>query len=307
MSNYGAFEGLGRRAFLTGCLGAAGLGAEAGPQLVASTDEFSEGPVFDSEGNLFFTHGRFVSRVTPDGRQEVWTETEGANGHKVLADGTHLLCAPGERGVLRLDADGKRLGVASDSCDGEPLRAPNDLTLDGRDGVYFTDPGGSRERPVGTVHYMDPAGTTHLAAGGMWVPNGLVLSLDRRTLYVAETVPNRIVRFAVRDDGSLGEMEWFADLPDRGGHQAEPDGMAIDEAGNVYVAHLGTGKVRVLTPAGELWRSLEAGVYDASNLAFGGAAMDELFVTGSVGHRSRTPGRVYRLKLPGVRGVSALR
>jgi len=292
---------------LAGLAGAAVSRATSEPELVAATDEFSEGPVFDSSGNLFFTHGRFVSRVRPDGRQEVWTETEGANGHKVLPDGTHLLCAPGEKAVLRLDENGKRLGVASDSCDGRPLRAPNDLTLDGRGGVYFTDPGGARERPVGTVHYLDAEGRTHLAAGGMWVPNGLVLNLDRRTLHVAETVPNRIVRFAVRDDGSLGEMEWFANLPDRDGHQAEPDGMAIDEAGNVYVAHLGTSTVRVLTPAGELWRSLDAGVYDASNLAFGGAEMNELYVTGSVGHRSRTPGRVYRLRLPGVRGVAALR
>lgn len=296
-----------RRTMLAGLVGSVGSRAATGLELVASTDEFSEGPVFDSRGNLFFTHGRFVSRVRPDGGQEVWTETEGANGHKVLRDGTHLLCVPGERAVLRLDENGKRLGVASNSCEGEPLRAPNDLTLDGRGGVYFTDPGGAREKPIGTVHYLDRDGRTHLAAGGMWVPNGLVLSRDGRTLYVAETVPNRIVRFAVRDDGSLGEMEWFAGLPDRDGHQAEPDGMAIDEAGNVYVAHLGTGTVRVLTPRGELWRSLEVGVYDASNLAFGGPAMDQLCVTGSVGHRSRTAGRVYRLRLPGVCGVSALR
>lgn len=274
---------------------------------VARTDEFSEGPVFDYDGNLFFTHGRFVTRIDAGGNSKIWIETSGANGHKVLPDGTHLLCVPGDRAVLRIDVAGNPLGAASDQCDGKPLRAPNDLTLDAHGGFYFTDPGGSREAPIGTIHYVDSAGLTHLAAGGMRVPNGLVLSLDGKTLYVAETVPNRIVKFPVLEPGKLGRLETFAQLPHRDGHQAEPDGMAIDSDGNLYVAHLGTNSVKVLGPRGTIIHELPTPNYDTSNLVFGGPEMNQLYVTGSMGHRSNTPGRVYRLDLGAVRGRSPLR
>lgn len=274
--------------------------------MVASTDEFSEGPVFDYQGNLFFTHGRFVSKVSPSGDVVVWTETEGANGHKVLPDGTHLLCAPGERAILHLDQDGERLGIASSQYHGEPLRAPNDLALDPRGGFWFTDPGGSREAPIGTVHHVDQQGVTHLVADQLRVPNGLVLSPDNTILYVAETVPNRILAYPVTSPGRLGAKRVFAELPSKEGVQAEPDGLAVDTSGNVYVAHLGMSAVQVLDPNGRLIRTLPGGNYDVSNLAFGGKKLTDLFITGSVGHRSRTPGRVYRLQLPGTVGISSL-
>jgi len=276
------------------------------PEEFARSDEFSEGPVFDYQGNFFFTHGKFVSRVTPEGKQTIWAETSGANGHKVLPDGTHLLCVPGDRAVLHLDAGGQVLRKASSECNGQPLRAPNDLTLDHKGGFYFTDPGGSRTAPIGTVHYVDKIGKTNLVAGGMWVPNGLVLNGDGTILYVAETMPNRIVKFGVEPDGMLGPMEVFADLPSRKGHQAEPDGLALDVEGNLYVAHLGMEAVQVLSPSGKLIRTLPAGNYDASNLVFGGPGGKDLYITGAIGHRSRAPGRVYRLNLPGVKGISSL-
>ena len=276
------------------------------PTEYAASDDFSEGPVFDYQGNFFFTHGKFVSRITPQGQQSIWVETAGANGHKVRPDGTHLLCVPGEHVVLHLDAAGKLLRKASSECNGQPLRAPNDLTLDRRGGFYFSDPGGSRDAPIGTVHYVDREWKTHLVAGGMWVPNGLVLNPDGTVLYVAETVPNRIVKFSVLPTGRLGPIEIFADLPSREGHQAEPDGLAVDTEGNLYVAHLGMTAVEVLSPRGRRMHTLPAGNYDASNLVFGGAELDELYVTGSIGHRSHAPGRVYLLKLPGVKGVSSL-
>ena len=278
---------------------------ETEPVEVARVGEYTEGPVFDYEGNLYFSHGDRVSRLGADGETAVWFAGS-ANGHKVLPDGTHLVCSPGGHAVLHLDGGGKVLGKASSECDGQPLRAPNDLTLDRHGGFYFSDPGGARERPIGTVHYVGRDGATRLVAGGMWVPNGLVLSPGGDTLYVAETVPNRILRFAVGGPGVLGAMKVFADLPGRDGHQAEPDGLAVDAEGNLYVAHLGTGSVRVLDREGRLVRTLPAGNYDASNLVFGGPELNRLYVTGSIGHRRNTPGRVYRLDLPGVRGVSSL-
>jgi gluconolactonase len=270
----------------------------------ARSETFSEGAVFDYEGNFYFSHGEYVTRIALDGSSSLWAGMSRPNGHKVLPDSTHLVCAAGS--VLHLSAVGEIIGAASSECDGKPLRAPNDLTLNRQGGFYFTDPGGSREAPIGTVHYVDHGGKTHLVAGGMWVPNGLVLSLDGKTLYVAETLPNRIVKFPVLPDGKLEAPEVFVVLPSRPGHQPEPDGLAIDAKGNVYAAHLGMGAIQVISPDGVLLASLPAGNYDASNLVFGGPSLNELYITGSIGHRSKAPGRVFRLDLPDVAGVSSL-
>ncbi|MEX2303954.1 MAG: SMP-30/gluconolactonase/LRE family protein [Bryobacterales bacterium] len=276
------------------------------PAEVLQLPTFSEGPVFDYDGNLFVSHGPHITKLTPAGMSSVWIELDGPNGHKVLPDGTHLVCEPKRHAVLHVAADGGILGNASSECSGEPLRAPNDLTLDLQGGFYFTDPGGSRDAPIGTVHYVDAEGVTHLAAGGLRVPNGLVLRQDGATLLVSETVPNRILEFPVIAPGELGPMRVFADLPSKEGVAAEPDGLALDSQGNLYVAHLNMAAVEVLDPQGKLLRSLPGGNYDVSNLVFGGPALSRLFITGSVGNRSDTAGRIYRLDLDGVRGVSSL-
>jgi len=266
---------------------------------VATSDTFTEGPVFDSAGNIYFSNRTSILKLAPDGQLSTWLHDPGAgfNGHKILPDGTHLICAAKRSAVLRYSQDARPLGAASTECEGKPLRAPNDITLDPRGGFWFTDPGGSREAPIGTVHYVGIDGVTRLAAGGMRVPNGLVLTHDNKFLYVSETVPNRILRFPVVAPGKLGPMEIFATLPSRVGHAAEPDGLTLDKSGNLYVAHLGTGSVRVFNPQGRLIRTHPAGVYDASNLVFGGPGYNQLFITGSTGHRSTTPGRLMRLDL----------
>jgi gluconolactonase len=278
--------------------------AQARPAQVAQLDAYSEGPVFDYEGNLFVSHGTdSVSKITPEGRQSLWLKTEKPNGHKILPDGTHLLCVAGA--VLHLDADGKVLGKAASAWNGVPLRAPNDLTLDDRGGFYFTDPAGSRESPIGAVYYVDRERQVRLVAGGLWVPNGLVLSPDRKRLYVAETLPNRVLWFEVQADGKLGPMNVFAELPRRDRTEG-PDGLAVDSKGNLYVAHLGTTAVQVFSSRGKLLRTLPAGNFDASNLVWGGPKLSQLYITGSFGPRNDSPGRVYRLDLKGVRGISSL-
>jgi gluconolactonase len=274
------------------------------PVEVARAPTFTEGPVFDRQGNLFFSHNQGIARLSPDGSLAAWIsdETAGFNGHKILPDGTHLVCASKKSAVWRMDAAGERIVIASSESEGKPLRAPNDLALDGHGGFYFTDPGGSREAPIGSVHYVGPDGKTVQCAGGMRVPNGLVIGAAGKALYVAETVPNRILQFPILAPGRLGPMRIFASLPARQGHEAAPDGLALDEKGNLYVAHLGTGHVLVLDPSGRLTRTLPGGNYDVSNLVFGGPGLSQLFITGSIGPRRDTEGRVFRLDLEGVRG-----
>ncbi|HEY1065854.1 MAG TPA: SMP-30/gluconolactonase/LRE family protein, partial [Pirellulales bacterium] len=147
---------------------------------------YCEGVVFDHAGNGYASYAKYIEKFSVDGRHDVWAETGAPNGHKILADGTHLVCDASQHGVLKLDANGKQIGFAAKECDGKPLRGPNDLSLDtANGGFYFTDPGGSDlKNPIGTVHYVDAQGVTHLVADGLAFPNGIALRPDGKTLLV---------------------------------------------------------------------------------------------------------------------------
>ena len=279
---------------------------------IAEVPGYTEGVVFDGAGAAYISdtyHGK-IYRVTPDGRTEVWAETGAPNGHKILADGTHLVCDGSRHAVLRLDASGKVIGEASRESGGTPLRAPNDLTLDGRGGFYFTDPGGSSaEKPIGTIHYVDVRGRTSLVAEGLAFPNGIVLRPGGKTLLVGESSHNRVLSFDVRAPGRLTNMRVFASLPKKGEGQIEnaPDGMCLDEDGNLFVAHYGMRRVQVLSPSGRLLRSYPGGNLTTSNVAFGGPRMDQLYVTGALGEEKTTRGGLFRLDLKGVKGLRILK
>ena len=102
--------------------------------------------------------------------------------------------------------------------------------------------------------------------------------------------------------GKLGESRVLIDLPAKGPGQIDnqPDGIALDAAGNLYVAHYGMRQVQVVSPDGKLVRRYPGGNLTTSNVAFAGPAMDRLYVTGG------EPGALFRLDLPGVRGLTIL-
>jgi gluconolactonase len=279
---------------------------------VAEVPGYSEGVVVDREGAVYISdvYNGTIYRVAPDaGDATEWARTGAPNGHKILPDGTHLVCDGSRHAVLRLDSAGKIMGEASSEYDGKPLRAPNDLTLDARGGFYFTDPGGSSlKNPIGTVHYVDARGKTHLAAEGLAFPNGIVLRPDGKTLLVGESHHNRILSYEVIAPGKIGRRTVFANLPLKGDGQIgnEPDGMCLDEQGNLFVAHYGMRQVQVVGPEGKILRRYAAGNLTTSNVAFGGPRMDQLYVTGAIGEEKTTRGGLFRLDLKDVRGVSLL-
>lgn len=272
------------------------------PVEVLRTGDYSEGVVVDHEGSLFFSHGKIITKLTPDGKASTWAEPGNPNGHKVLGDGTHLVCDASHHAVLHLDADGKRMAPASAESDGQPLRGPNDLTLDPQGGFYFTDPGGSgRESPIGTVHYVDPEGKTRTVASGLAFPNGIVLRPGGKELLVGESQKNHILAYPVHAPGKLGEPKVLAKLPAQGEGQVDnqPDGIALDAEGNLYVAHYGMRQVQVVSPQGEVIRRYPGGNLRTSNVAFAGPDLDQLYVTGG------EPGALFRLDL-GIKGLKIL-
>jgi gluconolactonase len=280
------------------------------PVEVVVVPEYSEGIVFDHAGNAYISHGDTITKITPAGKPSTWAKTPAPNGHKILADGTHLVCDGNAHAILHLDADGKQLEPASKECGGKPLRAPNDLSLDtAHGGFYFTDPANSdNKNPNGSVYYVDSRGTTHLIAEGLAYPNGIVLRPDGKTLLVGESAKNRVLAYPVLGPGRLGAMSVLAELPAKAGDQVDnqPDGMCLDTAGNLYVAHYGMHQVQVLSPEGKLLRRYPAGTLTTSNVAFGGPKMDQLYITGGLGKEPGSKGALFRLDLPGVQGLVIL-
>jgi gluconolactonase len=270
---------------------------------------YCEGVCFDHAGNGYISWKKSITRFSLDGKNSVWAETGAPNGHKILADGTHLVCDASQHAVLHLSADGKQLDPASKECDGKPLRGPNDLTLDTPNGgFYFSDPGGSGvENLIGTIHYVDKSGKTHLLDDGLAFPNGIVLTPDGKKLYLAESQKNRVHVYDVTAPGKLGPRKLFADLPAKSAAvqiDNQPDGMCLDAAGNLYVAHYGMKQVQVLDPAGKLIRQYDGGNVTTSNVAFGGPNMDQLFITGGIGPEAGEGG-LFRIDL-GVKGLVIL-
>lgn len=280
------------------------------PVKIAEVPGYCEGIVFDRAGQAYVSdtqHGT-IYKISPDGKVTIWASTPAPNGHRILADGTHLVADKGA--VLHLDANGKKLRDASNESGGKALRSPNDISVDPKGGFYFTDPGGSGvEKPIGTVHYVDPQGKTHTIAEGLAFPNGIVLRPDGKTLLVGESGYNRVLVYDVAAPGKIGNRRVFATLPTKQGDQIEnaPDGMALDEAGNLFVAHYGMHTVQVLSPEGKLLRSYPGGNLTTSNVAFAGPNMDQLYITGALADEKTSKGALWRLDLKGVRGLKLLR
>jgi gluconolactonase len=278
------------------------------PVKIVEAPGYSEGIVFDLTGNAYIsdTWNGTIYRITSDGQAVVWAKTGAPNGHKILADGTHLVCDGSHHAVLHLDSNGKVISKASSEFNGQPLRAPNDLTLDPKGGFYFTDPGGSNvNNPIGTVHYVDPSGKTHLVAQGLAFPNGIALSPNGKSLLVAESNHNRILIYPVLAPGKVGTMKVLANLPTKEGEQIDnqPDGICLDQNGNLYVAHYGMRQVQVIDPKGKLIRRYAAGNLTTSNVAFGGPKMDQLYITGALADERTSKGALFRLDLKGVKGL----
>lgn len=264
---------------------------DAQPVLVAEGFNFPEGPSFDREGSLYVMEcdaGR-ISKLTQDGHVEVFAETGGVPcGSRLHQNGRLIVAENGLAQILEFAPDGSWTVVA-ESFNKKPFRGPNDLILDRDGNCYFTDPKGSTlEKPVGRVFRVGADGAISVFAVGLAFPNGICLSADEETLYVAETFTRRIHAFTLNVDGSANNRSLFAQM--EGG--VGPDGMDFGADGNLYVAHYGKGVVAVIAPSGEVIAELAVPGKNPTNVAFW---EDSLYVT------ETETGAVYRLEI-GVEG-----
>jgi gluconolactonase len=264
---------------------------DASPILVAEGFGFPEGPSFDGDGNLFVMEcdaGR-ISRVTQDGHVEIFAETGGVPCGSRLHRNGHLIVAEnGMAKILDFAPDGS-WSVIAEEFNGKKFRGPNDLILDKQGNCYFTDPKGSTlEKPIGRVFRVGADGAISVFAVGLAFPNGICLSEDEGTLYVAETFTRRIHAFTLNADGSANNRSLFAQM--EGG--VGPDGMDLGADGNLYVAHYGKGVVAVIGPNGKMVAELPVPGKNPTNVAF---RDESLYVT------ETQTGAIYRLDI-GVEG-----
>ena len=213
-----------------------------------------------------------ITKISPEGQPKTFVNTGGApNGAKFHANG-HLYVADRQKGIVAISPGGD-MRVKLDSYRGKKFNGPNDLIFDSKGNLYFTDPlGSSAENPFGCVYRMSPDGEITCLASKLAFPNGLVLPPGETDLYVAITRKNRILRYVLNEPV---RSTIFCQLSGGWG----PDGMALDVAGNLYVAHYGGGHVLVLNPQGELVERIAIGGGHPTNVAFGGPDRKTLYVT----------------------------
>ncbi len=196
-------------------------------------------------------------------------------------------------GVFRVAADGKHELFATEAA-GHKIVCANYPIFDRRGRLYVSDSGKWKQQN-GRLLRFDEGGSGQVIGGPFGYANGLALSADERWLYMVESDTDRVYRFELTEDGGLGPAEVYAESVGR-----LPDGLAIDEANNLYVACYASDEIWKISPTGNRvrlgWDYHAIVVSRPTNLAWGGAQRDMLYVA-NLGRDS-----ISRAHLPAVRG-----
>ena len=293
-------------------------------RILATGGQGGEGPAWHPEKGIFASGKGGITLLGLDGKPGIFAEDAGTNGLLLDRQGNLLACQPGKRRVVRFGPDGKEAAVLAESFGGKKFNQPNDLTLDSKNRLYFSDPRyGPRDdmqqldaegKTIEGVYRIDPDGKLERVLGReVERANGVLVSADDRYLFVADnnndTVggARKLWRFELTADGTVrpgtGKVlkDWFTG---RG-----PDGLKQDEKGRLFVA----GGLNRPNPPAEPAKDIPAGIYvvdpdtgkqldflpiptdEVTNCAFAGADRKTLLITGGgvlYSVRVKEPGRV---------------
>jgi gluconolactonase len=253
---------------------------------------FLEGPAFDREGNLYMVDIPFgrIFRVDRRGTVDVAARYDGwPNGLAIRRDG-QLVIADYRLGLMTCDPASGRVDPWITHARSEGFKGLNDLVFARNGDLYFTDQGQTGvQDPTGRVWRASPEGRLECLIANGPSPNGIALSPDESALYVAMTRANCMWHLPLRE-GVPSKGGVFASLPGMHG----PDGLAMDEAGNLAVGHARVGIVWIISPMGEMLWAIRApeGGGRLTNIAYGWPDRDHLYITDSY------RGRVLRCRVP---------
>ena len=262
---------------------------------VATGFVFTEGPLWHPDGFFYFVDVRasMLYRLTLGEKPVVVRKTNGGNGTTFDLQGRLINCEGDGRRVTRTDPDGT-VTTLIDRFDGKRLNRPNDVICASDGALWFTDPSlrvplPERELERAAVYRIAADGSVQEVAPFEY-PNGLALSPDERTLYVANTRWTKYIHaIEVDAGGTMLRRRIFADMSSDGTNGV-PDGMKVDAAGRVFCT--GTGGVWVCAPDGTKIGIIETPEVCA-NIAFGGPDLRTLLLTASTSVytlRVKTPG-----------------
>jgi gluconolactonase len=255
---------------------------------------FLEGPSFDRAGNLYcvdLAHGR-IFRISPAGEWKVFADYDGEpNGLRIHRDG-RVFVADHRHGVLAFDPETAEQTTILGQAHREGFKGLNDLMFGSNGDLFFTDQGQSAlQKPDGRVYRLRHTGELDLLFDAIPGPNGLVLDRSETVLYVSATWSNQILSIPLKPDYTgVGPIRMFIQLS---GSPAGPDGMAVDEDGNLVVVHAGFGTVWVFSAMGEpRHRIRSAAGMRTTNAAYAGPDRRTLYIT------EAEQGAILRVELP---------
>ncbi len=269
----------------------------------------SEGPVWDGEA-ILFTHipTSRIMRYDPNSGEiaEARTGTNHTNGLAYDSRGNLFGCCSGGRAIVRFDDDA--IVPVADRVDGQKLNTPNDLAIDRRGRIWFTNPWNAGNIDPSEVEELDnrsvlradpqPDGsyTVTRVTFDTTMPNGILVSPDQRTLYVAESNSDRmdlnreLRAYPINEDGSLGAYQTLHTFgKDSNAVHRGIDGMCLDAEGNIVATagwELGGPgpMIYVFSPSGRVLETHPIGCNRPTNVCFGGPGLTTLYVTSTDGH-----------------------
>ena len=274
---------------------------------------FPEGPIAMPDGSVVLVEIErgTLTRVLPDGTKEVIAETGGGpNGAAIGPDGACYICNNGgfkwsydaasggmrpvgqaddyvTGWIERVDMETGKVERLYDNCNGNRLSGPNDIVFDRKGNMWFTDLGKARERDLdrGAIYWAKSDGSEiKEVVQPFTTPNGIGLSPDEKTLYVAETEGGRLFSFDIVGDGEVKLLPYPESL--NGGRYITSDtgmrrydSLAVEASGNVCVATLFTGGITVASPDGGTVEFVATGDGYTTNICFGGENLQKAYIT----------------------------
>ncbi len=282
------------------------IAKDAKLEVISSGYIWTEGPVWVNEKN---GPGYLLFSDIPRNSIFKWVEGQGAelfmkpSGYTGVADyggepgsnglildpkGQLVMCEHGDRRLSVVTKNGGKRTLV-DNYKGKRLNSPNDAVFHSSGDLYFTDPPYGlpnryddplRELDFCGVYRLSKSGEVTLLTKEMTRPNGIALSPDEKTLYVAQSDPEAALwkSFPIKADGTLGQSKVIYDATKhvKEGWPGLPDGMAVDKAGNIFAT--GPGGVYVFSAAGKLLGRISTGERTA-NCTFGGKDGSVLYIT----------------------------
>lgn len=244
-------------------------------QLVSDDFGLADGPAWDGQGALFVpdVKGQTLRRYTPAKNQwETLVSGDSRYSASFFSHGRLFVCNNSAATIeawepARFSEPAQQVARCDDTP--APKRRPNDLVVDREGGVYYTLTGQNE------VVYVSPQGRQSTVSGAVESPNGITLSPDGKTLYVAAYKPKKIMALTITQPGQAAAPREFAVMDD--GAELGADGMTVDSRGNVYCA--GATDVWIWSPAGRLLDRIACPTRPI-NCTFGDADLQTLYITG---------------------------